>query len=71
MNRRNVLRSFAAIGGLITVSGLASMASESGEPKKMKRFEQMGGDFSWKPQRLDLEEVSHLAHAAYHHNSFG
>ena len=65
-SRRSAL---VGLGGLI-VGSLATTAfhknaSKTDEVKnisatdggKPKRFEQIGGDFSWKPQILDINEV--------------
>ena len=46
----------------------ATPATDAGKPK---RFEQIGGDFSWKPQILDIDEVEKVAHQGFHHKGYG
>lgn len=40
-------------------------------PGQVQRFAQVGGDFSWKPHKLDAAEVAKLAHDGYHHQAYG
>jgi len=35
-----------------------------------ERFAQNGGDFSWKPQKLDPVEVAAVAHAGFWHQGY-
>lgn len=71
LNRRTVL---AGLGGLFVGSfadnSIRTIALAA-TPAKSNRFEQIGGDFSWKPQRLDIDEVAKVAHEGFHHKGYG
>lgn len=60
------------VGGLVN-NGVHKNALAANPPNsaKSKRFEQMGGDFSWKPHKLDLDEVLSVGHAGFHHKGYG
>jgi hypothetical protein len=83
-SRRNMLglmggvMAGGAIAGLVTPA-LAATAPKTAkkEAKKEaaaaqlgKRFEQNGGDFSWKPHKLDPVEVAAVAHAGFWHQGY-
>ena len=74
MNRRAVL---GGLAGLLVAGGMGStvQAAEAKKEEAKKdaggRFAQAGGDFSWKPQKLDFKEVQDVAHAGYHHKGYG
>ena len=36
----------------------------------MQRFQQAGGDFGWKPHKLDVEAVQKVAYEAYHNKGY-
>lgn len=63
LNRRQILCGLggiacgAACAGLINPKEDAHAASE-----KMQRFQQAGGDFGWKPHKLDVEAVQKVAY---------
>ena len=70
-SRRKVL---AGLGGLVAgglVSNTVQQSALAASATKMNRFEQIGGDFSWKPQVLDLDEVARVAHQGFHHKGYG
>ncbi len=69
MNRREMLGGMLAVGGVVASS--VFIADKVKKEGKMGRFEQQGGDFSWTPQRLDLDEVATLAHEAFHYKGYG
>ena len=71
-SRRNVLGLMggALAGGAIaglTAPALATPAAEQAGA----RFKQAGGDFSWKPHKLDPVEVAAVAHAGFWHQAYG
>ena len=77
LSRRAML---GGLGGLVVggaVAGLTGgVAHAAGEvkpatPAETKRFAQIGGDFSWKPHKLDLGEVAKVAHEGYHYKGYG
>ena len=74
-SRRNVLGLMGgvvaggAIAGLITPTLAATAAPAAGQLGE--RFKQSGGDFSWKPQKLDPVEVGAVAHAGFWHQGYG
>ena len=71
LNRRQILCGLggiacgAACAGLINPKEDAHAASE-----KMQRFQQAGGDFGWKPHKLDVEAVQKVAYEAYHNKGY-
>ena len=71
LNRRQILCGLggiacgAACAGLINLKEDAHAASE-----KMQRFQQAGGDFGWKPHKLDVEAVQKVAYEAYHNKGY-
>ena len=75
-NRRNILgvmggvMAGGAIAGLVTPV-LSAPAAPPAAAKFGERFKQAGGDFSWKPQKLDPVEVSAVAHAGFWHQGYG
>lgn len=52
-------------------ASLAADAKVSAPAGLGERFKQNGGDFSWKPQKLDPVEVQAVAHAGFWHQGFG
>jgi hypothetical protein len=60
-----------AIAGL-TVPALAATVEQPAPAASAlgERFKQIGGDFSWKPQRLDPVEVAAVAHAGFWHQGY-
>jgi len=48
------------------VQAVTPAATQLGE-----RFKQNGGDFSWKPQKIDPVEVAAVAHAGFWHQGYG
>lgn len=79
LSRRAVLGGLAGLGGLVmggAVGGVVQAAEAKKDiqkptPGQTQRFAQQGGDFSWKPHKLDLDEVAAVAHEGYHHNAYG
>lgn len=71
MNRREILSGMLALTGIVVSSTVLSGTQSANANQAMERFSQQGGNFSWKPQKLDPNEVAQLAHAAYHHQGFG
>lgn len=71
LNRRQILCGLggiacgAACAGLINPKEDAHAASE-----KMQRFQQAGGNFGWKPHKLDVEAVQKVAYEAYHNKGY-
>ncbi len=70
MNRRKVLGGIVGLGGMIAAGCFTDVAKAEAK-EKMQRFAQLGGDFSWKPHKLDPSQVASLAHAAYHYKGYG
>ncbi|MBO4369695.1 MAG: C-GCAxxG-C-C family protein [Desulfovibrio sp.] len=70
LNRRNLLCGLGglAVGGSIAALGGQCFAAD--EPKAPKRFEQVGGDFGWKPQKLDPTECAKVAYEAYWYKGY-
>lgn len=80
LSRRAVLGGLAGLGGLVmggAVAGAVAHAADAKKdiakptPEQTKRFAQQGGDFSWKPHKLDLDEVGAVAHAGFHYKGYG
>ena len=83
MKRRTLLGGLAGLGGLVmggAVAGAIGSVAQAAEDKKdvqkptpgqVQRFGQQGGDFSWKPNKLDLNEVGEVAHAGFHYKGYG
>ena len=73
MNRRDVL---GGLGGLVVggaVAGLLGTQANAAETKPAmdgKRFMQAGGDFGWKPHKLDPKECADVAYDAYWHKGY-
>ncbi|MDR0466031.1 MAG: C-GCAxxG-C-C family protein [Deltaproteobacteria bacterium] len=76
-SRRNVL---GLMGGVMAGGAIAGMVAPAlaAAPKPAdragnlgERFKQTGGDFSWKPQKLDPIEVATVAHAGFWHQGYG
>ena len=76
-SRRNVLglmggvMAGGAIAGLITPAVAASRQAAAPAAQLGARFKQNGGDFSWKPHKLDPVEVAAVAHAGFWHQGYG
>ena len=75
-SRRKVLGLMGgvAVGGALSGFGLSALAAapqKSAAAQLGKRFEQTGGDFSWKPHKLDPAEVAAVAHAGFWHKGYG
>lgn len=64
-----------ALGGLLVGASERSFAAQAAVDAAKTpaggRFAQAGGDFSWKPQKLDLNEVEAVAHAGFHYKGYG
>ena len=78
LSRRAVLGGLAGLGGLMVGGGLnlanaadAKQAVKPATPAETKRFAQVGGDFSWKPQKMDLKQVAEVGHAGFHYKGYG
>ncbi|WP_297216407.1 C-GCAxxG-C-C family (seleno)protein [uncultured Desulfovibrio sp.] len=69
INRRQLM---LGIGGLAAGSALAAMTGQAlaAPDGKMKRFEQVNGDFGWKPHKLDPAECAQVAYEGYWHNDY-
>ena len=60
-----------AVCGAACASVIPSVAQAADTPQgEFKRFVQMGGDFSWKPHKLDVKEVQKLAYEAYYNKGY-
>ena len=64
-----------AIAGLVAPSlaptiSIGSQAAAPATGQLGERFRQNGGDFSWKPQKLDPVEVAAVAHAGFWHQGY-
>ena len=72
-NRRNVLGLMggAVAGGVLVGLGTHSLAGSASAAEASGRFQQSGGDFSWKPHKLDPVEVAAVAHAGFWHQGYG
>ena len=81
-SRRNMLGLMGGIaaGGAIagfvapTLAATAAKDATAASPaagQLGERFKQTGGDFSWKPHKLDLAEVAAVAHAGFWHQGYG
>ncbi len=57
----------AAGSALLTAAGNAQAAQA---PGGMQRFQQAGGDFGWKPHKLDPKEVADVAYEGYWHKDY-
>ncbi|HJA79756.1 C-GCAxxG-C-C family protein [uncultured Desulfovibrio sp.] len=59
------------IGGLAAGTALAGMAGQAiAASEKMTRFAQAGGDFGWKPHKLDPKECAAVAYEGYWHKGY-
>ncbi len=73
-NRRLMLE---AMGGLAIGGAMAGLVQArenlpaNTEEKKQERFAQIGGDFSWKYQKLDPLESMPIAYEGYWHKGYG
>ena len=68
--RRNLL---CGLGGLAVGTGLTALVSSpvvAAQAPSMKRFEQVNGDFGWKPQILDPAECAKVAYEGYLHHDY-
>lgn len=69
LNRRNLL---CGLGGL-AVGGMLAARPESCQAEDslpFSRFQQMGGDFSWTPRKLEPAESARIAYEAYWHKGY-
>ncbi len=78
LSRRKMLGGLVGLGGLVVAAANSLHEVPDGKndilaglPGEKKRFEQQGGDFSWKPRKLDLDEVARVAHAGFHYQGYG
>ncbi len=80
LGRRQVIGGLGglAVGG--AVAGLIGDAANAAEktpevkpatPGEVKRFSQVGGDFGWKPHKLDPKESADIAYDGYWHKGYG
>ena len=61
-----------ALGGLAVGGTVASVVGTSiAADPKTKRFEQINGDFGWKPHKLDPKECAAVAYVGYWHKGLG
>lgn len=74
LTRRAML---GALGGLAVGGTVASVvgtgiaaAPENASPGKTGRFEQVGGDFGWKPHKLDARVCAPVAYDGYWHKGY-
>ena len=69
LTRRAML---GALGGLAVGGTVASVVGTSiAADPKTKRFEQINGDFGWKPHKLDPKECAAVAYDGYWHMGLG
>ena len=69
LTRRAML---GALGGLAVGGTVASVVGTSiAADPKTKRFEQINGDFGWKPHKLDPKECAAVAYDGYWHKGLG
>ena len=69
LTRRAIL---GALGGLAVGGTVASVVGTSiAADPKTKRFEQINGDFGWKPAKLDPKECAAVAYDGYWHKGLG
>ena len=69
LTRRAML---GALGGLAVGGTVASVVGNSiAADPKTKRFEQINGDFGWKPHKLDPKECAAVAYDGYWHKGLG
>lgn len=69
ISRRQMLAGMAGLLAVSQASTLLPSAALANAPAE--RFAQIGGDFSWVPKKVDLDEVATLAHMAFHHKGYG
>lgn len=69
ISRRQMLAGIAGFVAVANVDKIVPSSAFSGE--KMERFAQQGGDFSWKPHKLDIKEVEDVAYEGYYHKGYG
>ena len=71
LDRRTLLCGLGGLavgGGLAALTGGESLAAGTAAPGK--RFEQVGGDFGWKPHKLDPAECAKVAYEAYWYKGY-
>lgn len=70
LNRRNLL---CGLGGLAVGSVLTGQATNSfaaNDTTSFSRFQPVGGDFGWKPHKLDPAECAKISYEAYWHKGY-
>jgi len=73
-SRRNILGLMGGVAAGGAIAGLvvpALAATAANTDKLGERFKQNGGDFSWKPHKLDPAVVAEVAHAGFWHKGYG
>ena len=70
LSRRQML---CGLGGCMAVGGAAALLggeARAAEKAPAGRFQQVNGDFGWKPHKLDPEECSLVAYDGYWHKGY-
>lgn len=71
LDRRSMLKAMGAAAVVGGLSAAVTTAPEEAKAEEAKRFEQQGGDFSWKYQSLDAKESTAIAYDGYWHKGYG
>ncbi|HMM40036.1 MAG TPA: C-GCAxxG-C-C family protein [Desulfovibrio sp.] len=72
MDRRTALFSIGGVAAALAAGSVVGTAAYGGNVNsKMERFSQQGGDFGWKPYKLDPEECAKVAYDGYWYKGYG